>query len=79
MDVKQHDDEGMLEIQGEQKYPYVWLRDNCLCPECYQPSSKERLLLMQQLDPDIKPSQVKVSAIKTGLCMGNSGIDGKQN
>ncbi len=35
-------------------FPFVWLRDNCQCPECFHPVSKGRLFLMRDLEVDIK-------------------------
>ena len=42
------------------EYPAVWLRDNCQCPKCYNKHANARLLLMKDLDVDIKPKQVSV-------------------
>ncbi|XP_038077327.1 gamma-butyrobetaine dioxygenase-like [Patiria miniata] len=36
--------------------PYVWLRDNCRCSECFYPSASQRLMKMTDLDPDVIPS-----------------------
>ena len=35
------------------KYPSVWLRDNCQCNNCFDHASKQRKLLMRNLDVDI--------------------------
>lgn len=40
----------------ETAYPYVWLRDNCQCPECYNPTASQRLILIRNLDVDVTPS-----------------------
>ncbi|XP_022082645.1 gamma-butyrobetaine dioxygenase-like [Acanthaster planci] len=37
-------------------YPYVWLRDNCRCPDCYHPSSGQRTCDPAEMNPDIKPA-----------------------
>ena len=37
-----------------EKYPAVWLRDNCQCPKCYQASAFARLHVMQKVDTEIK-------------------------
>ena len=42
------------------QYPYLWLRDNCQCPSCYNASSMSRRLLMRQLDPKSAPAEIKV-------------------
>ncbi|XP_072024289.1 gamma-butyrobetaine dioxygenase-like [Amphiura filiformis] len=36
-------------------YPFVWLRDNCRCCECYHPTSRNRVITMADLDVDIVP------------------------
>ncbi|XP_072030684.1 gamma-butyrobetaine dioxygenase-like [Amphiura filiformis] len=41
-------------------YPYVWLRDNCRCDKCFHPSSRARLVLMANLDPDVIPDVADV-------------------
>ena len=42
------------------RYPSVWLRDNCPCPACFNASSTSRLLLMKDLDPDVKVTNAQV-------------------
>ena len=42
------------------QYPYLWLRDNCQCPNCYNASSKSRRLLMRDLNPKSAPGEIKV-------------------
>ena len=42
-------------------YPYVWLRDNCRCSKCFHPSSRGRLVLMENLDPEIIPAKAEVN------------------
>ncbi|XP_038052337.1 gamma-butyrobetaine dioxygenase-like [Patiria miniata] len=37
-------------------YPYVWMRDNCRCPDCYHPSSWQRASSISDLDPDVVPT-----------------------
>ncbi|XP_071831371.1 gamma-butyrobetaine dioxygenase-like [Apostichopus japonicus] len=43
------------------KYPFVWLQDNCRCSACYHPSSYQRLALMANLDPEVKPTQEEIT------------------
>ncbi|XP_072032174.1 gamma-butyrobetaine dioxygenase-like [Amphiura filiformis] len=50
-----HDDGNLIGT-----YPYVWLRDNCRCDKCFHPSSRGRLVLMGNLDPDILPDVAEV-------------------
>ena len=55
------DDQGLVCVAWEgtaqevDKYPSVWLRDNCQCPDCFDPSSRQRKLLLRNLDADIQP------------------------
>ena len=43
------------------RFPYVWLRDNCRCPNCYDSRSKYRLCLVDKLDPDITPVSEEIA------------------
>ena len=40
------------------RYPSVWLRDNCQCSSCFDPSSRQRKLLLRNLDVEIRPRDV---------------------
>ncbi|KAI9472216.1 MAG: hypothetical protein EXX96DRAFT_349270 [Benjaminiella poitrasii] len=40
-------------------YSYLWLRDNCPCPQCLHPSSRQKLHSSADVPLDIKPIQVK--------------------
>ncbi|KAI1890160.1 hypothetical protein AGOR_G00170810, partial [Albula goreensis] len=42
-------------------YPFVWLRDNCQCPDCMLHSAKARSLLLSQLDVDTAVDQVSLT------------------
>ncbi|NP_001120574.1 gamma-butyrobetaine dioxygenase [Xenopus tropicalis] len=35
---------------GQSVYPFVWLRDNCQCPQCFLHSAKARKLPIEDLD-----------------------------
>ena len=39
-------------------YSGVWLRDNCRCSECYSKAAKNRIMLMQDLDVNVKPEKL---------------------
>ncbi|XP_022082950.1 gamma-butyrobetaine dioxygenase-like [Acanthaster planci] len=39
----------------EGTYPYVWLRDNCRCFKCSNPSIVQRTFKMADLDPEVQP------------------------
>ena len=55
------DDQGLVCVAWEgrkeevDRYPSVWLRDNCQCPDCFDPSSRQRKLLLRNFDADIQP------------------------
>ncbi|XP_037792095.1 uncharacterized protein LOC119587436 [Penaeus monodon] len=50
----------MLKIHwGDSKtdiYPFIWLRDNCQCPQCFASSSLSRIILLQDLSRDVHPT-----------------------
>nr|XP_045617057.1 gamma-butyrobetaine dioxygenase-like [Procambarus clarkii]XP_045617058.1 gamma-butyrobetaine dioxygenase-like [Procambarus clarkii]XP_045617059.1 gamma-butyrobetaine dioxygenase-like [Procambarus clarkii]XP_045617060.1 gamma-butyrobetaine dioxygenase-like [Procambarus clarkii] len=54
----------MLEVNwtaGETDvFPYVWLRDNCLCSACFHAVSNSRLHLIKDFDLHAQPSTVQV-------------------
>jgi len=49
------------ENAGAGQAPYVWFRDNCLCPACRHPQAWERTLDTVALDPDLRPAAVESS------------------
>ena len=50
-------DFGDIEIS---EYPYVWLRENCQCSQCFNKDAIARLYLMDDLDMDVHPISLKV-------------------
>ncbi|XP_035184232.1 gamma-butyrobetaine dioxygenase [Oxyura jamaicensis] len=46
---------------SESRYPCVWLRDNCQCPDCFLSSAKARRLLFEDLDVDIVAKEVTLT------------------
>ena len=57
------DDNGLVCIhwgpeEAVDKYPSVWLKDNCQCKHCFDPSSRQRKLLLKDLDAEIKPTEI---------------------
>lgn len=46
---------------GEESFPFVWLRDNCQCAKCFDPNTKSRKILAFRFDPKISPTDVTVS------------------
>ncbi|XP_077560196.1 gamma-butyrobetaine dioxygenase-like [Haemaphysalis longicornis] len=41
---------------------YIWLRDNCSCPQCIHPDSKQKLVDSVALDYNVRPVSMEVSA-----------------
>lgn len=64
-DLREDPDKGSLIAQwedgDEQEYPYVWLRDNCRCEECFHSSAFSRSVSFPQLDVGIRPSRFRLS------------------
>ena len=60
------------EIGGEvHEYPWVWLRDNCQCPECYEPISHCRIINLTEWELNVKPASVQVPPVKQILCLNS--------
>ncbi|KAK3909897.1 Gamma-butyrobetaine dioxygenase [Frankliniella fusca] len=49
-----------LPQSDEMRFPFVWLRDNCQCSDCFHPDSQSRTIDLQTFDINSKPSEVKV-------------------
>ena len=50
-----------LEVGGDvEKFPYLWLRDNCQCDLCFEKKSFSRVVNLSEFPVDIKPKEVKV-------------------
>ena len=52
---------GPAEARSYQAFPFLWMRDNCQCPECAHPHNHNRTLLMRDLLADVTPKQLQVS------------------
>lgn len=52
---------------SESRYPCVWLRDNCQCPDCFLRSAKARRLPFEELDVDIVAKEVTLTDRKKVL------------
>ena len=48
---------------GTTPFPYVWLRDCCLCADCFHPTTLSRSLRIDQLQIDIVPERVQVRRV----------------
>lgn len=63
----------MLKIHwGDSKtdiYPFIWLRDNCQCPQCFASSSLSRIILLQDLSRDVHPTAVEVTKDGQGVAL----------
>lgn len=50
------------------EYPHIFLRDNCQCPSCFHPTSKQRLLTtVDSVDVDIQAKAVTHSSNQDAL------------
>ncbi len=58
--------EVVWDVNETTDYPYVWLRDSCLCDKCYLPTSKSRLLMMKNLDINATATHAKVQNLVNG-------------
>lgn len=48
-----------LVIRGESlQFPYVWLRENCQCEQCYHTTAQSRILDWSKFDLNVKPQDV---------------------
>lgn len=58
-------DNSMLEVKWDDgvsdSYPYIWMRDNCQCSECFHQSSKGRMILLDELKLSVSPTSVTVN------------------
>lgn len=46
-------------IRGESlQFPYLWLRENCQCEQCYHTSAQSRILDWSKFDLDVRPKAV---------------------
>ena len=50
------------------RYPYIYLRDNCRCTECFFEESSQRLLdIVKDVDVNVKLNKVEISDDQTKL------------
>lgn len=49
------------------KFHHVWLRDTCRCPECFHPSSKQKLISSADIPLNIKPASVNMTSDLSGI------------
>ncbi|KAJ3182186.1 hypothetical protein HDU85_003228 [Gaertneriomyces sp. JEL0708] len=41
------------------RFKYVWLRDNCQCPQCVHPSNRQKLHSSADVNPDVRPKSIR--------------------
>lgn len=60
-DVTFHEDHVMLTLPDATQVPlhYIWLRDHCRCAECFNFSTNQRSLEIDDVDVDIRPTDLK--------------------
>lgn len=46
-----------IEGKLQSKFPYVWLRDNCPCANCYHPNSNARKIDCETFDTNSEPKE----------------------
>ncbi|XP_018023988.1 gamma-butyrobetaine dioxygenase [Hyalella azteca] len=55
----------MLEVEwaegGRSIYPWLWLRDNCQCDQCFHPVSLSRTSFLQDLDLNVAPKSFELT------------------
>lgn len=49
------------------QFPYQWLRDSCQCPECIDPSTRQKLRSTADVKADIRPTEVGIEALDDGV------------
>lgn len=42
------------------KFPLVWLRDNCQCPQCFHRESTSRIIDWTKFDVNVQPDALEV-------------------
>ena len=62
---------------GKSQYHYVWLRDNCQCPQCYSPIQNQRHTHPLHLSSALQP--VSISQSSTDLSLSIRWPDGHQS
>ena len=51
------------------KYPYVWLRDNCLCDSCFNSVTCSRKTRLEGLNLDVKVKTAVVKVVSNNLLL----------
>jgi len=56
-----------LETNPQAEFHYVWLRDNCKCPECCHPDTKERISVTSEIPHDIAAVSASIENDKLSI------------
>jgi len=48
------------ETGSKEEFPWVWLRDNCQCPTCYEPLAQSRIVNLSEFDQKVKAKKCQV-------------------
>ncbi len=48
-----------ITVEGK-RFHYIWLRDNCLSPKCYHPSSFQKMFDISELKTQPKPLNIEL-------------------
>lgn len=64
---------------AETSFSHVWLRDNCMCPECLHPKTLQRQIDTRKLSEDLAPVDVHIDGQGHELRVTWSEEDGKQH
>ena len=64
--IEKQSENGMLRVtwtnDSSSRYPFMYLRDICRCPECFHESSLQRTFdTVGKLDPDILPEKYEIT------------------
>ena len=72
-DIQAHFDNRSFEInvlnrsnakQSTKKFPYIWLRDTCKCPKCFDIATDEKRNDLNEISMDIEPTHIKFHETK---------------
>ncbi|XP_071509588.1 trimethyllysine dioxygenase, mitochondrial-like [Diadema antillarum] len=67
-DVQQRGDHLSITVDGKTfKTSYIWLRDHCRCPECYDHACLQNFVHIAAIPTDIKPKRVTLNGDE--LCL----------
>ncbi|KAJ6498924.1 Clavaminate synthase-like protein [Mycena sanguinolenta] len=65
--ARTQDGEGLVIDALGASFPFVWLRDSCLSPECIHPSTSQKLHRTSNISRDIRPAEDGVKLTTDGL------------